>query len=33
MPGLPPPTPAPDASYYYPMDMSQAMYYPQQPQQ
>lgn len=32
MPGLPPPTPAPDASYYYPMDMSQAMYYPQQPQ-
>jgi hypothetical protein len=33
MPGLPPPTPAPDASYYYPMDMSQTMYYPQQPQQ
>jgi hypothetical protein len=33
MPGLPPPTPAPDASYYYPMDMSQAMYYPQQQQQ
>ena len=34
MPGLPPPTPAPDTSYYYPMDMSQAMYYPQQqPQQ
>jgi hypothetical protein len=33
MPGLPPPTPAPDASYYYPMDMSQAIYYPQQPQQ
>lgn len=33
MPGLPPPTPAPDASYYYPMDMNQAMYYPQQPQQ
>lgn len=30
MPGLPPPTPAPDANYYYPMDMSQAMYYPQQ---
>jgi hypothetical protein len=33
MPGLPPPTPAPDTSYYYPMDMSQAMYYPQQQQQ
>ena len=34
MPGLPPPTPAPDASYYYPtMDMGQAMYYPQQQQQ
>jgi hypothetical protein len=33
MPGLPPPTPAPDTSYYYPMNMSQAMYYPQQPQQ
>lgn len=34
MPGLPPPTPAPEATYYYPMDMQQAMYYPQQqPQQ
>lgn len=33
MPGLPPPTPAPDTSYYYPMDMSQSMYYPQQQQQ
>lgn len=32
MPGLPPPTPAPDASYYYPVDMNQAMYYPQQTQ-
>jgi hypothetical protein len=33
MPGLPPPTPAPDASYYYPVDMSQGMYYPPQQQQ
>lgn len=33
MPGLPPPTPAPDTSYYYPVDMSQGMYYPQQQQQ
>lgn len=33
MAGLPPPTPAPDTSYYYPMDMSQSMYYPPQQQQ
>lgn len=32
MPGLPPPTPAPEAAYYYPMDMTQPMYYPQQQQ-
>lgn len=33
MPGLPPPTPAPDAAFYYPVDMNQAMYYPQHQQQ